>query len=257
MNAVKIISVILLAGCCSLFPSKLSAWGKIGHRIVAGIAEDHLAPGVADSVQLYLGDMTMKEAATWMDEVRSDTAYNYLKPMHYINVEKGELYVRTFGPNILNELYQSFKILCHRSEFSKEEVFMAMKKVIHLAGDLGQPLHVGYGEDRGGNLVEVTFIDKKSNLHKVWDSDIIERQAVTQSQCTELMNNWSKRKIHRCKKINFEKWMSDSRSWLPLIYQFDNATIDQKYVDKVTPVLERQLIVSGLRLSALLNTVFA
>ena len=51
---------------------------------------------------------------------------------------------------------------------------MDLLELFHLIGDLHQPLHVGFGEDKGGNTFEVQFNDKGSNLHKVWDSEIIE-----------------------------------------------------------------------------------
>src|SRR5689334_17963898 len=97
----KKIFLVALGCLLQLLPTEALAWGGVGHRIVAEVALNFLKPGVADSVQHYLGTMTFKEAATWMDEVRRDSTYDYMKPMHYINVEKNQPYVRTFGPNIL------------------------------------------------------------------------------------------------------------------------------------------------------------
>jgi hypothetical protein len=52
----------------------------------------------------------------------------------------------------------------------------ALKFLIHLVGDLSQPLHY-YGDDEGGNLVRVTLPDKKqTNLHSMWDTDLVETQ---------------------------------------------------------------------------------
>jgi len=87
-----------------LSPVPSFAWGKTGHQIVAKIAKAHLEPGVLDSVQKYLGTMSFEDAATWMDDVRKDTSLNFMKPWHYVNVEKDKTYVKNNEPNIINEL---------------------------------------------------------------------------------------------------------------------------------------------------------
>src|SRR5690554_7846576 len=46
--------------------------------------------------------------------------------------------------------------------------------LVHLVGDVHQPLHVGNGKDRGGNDVKVSWFGENSNLHKIWDSEIID-----------------------------------------------------------------------------------
>ena len=54
----------------------------------------------------------------------------------------------------------------HRS-LSEQEV--ALKLLIHLVGDAHQPLHIGNGRDKGGNLCRVGWYKRKSpvNFHKV------------------------------------------------------------------------------------------
>ena len=55
------------------------AWGPLGHNIIAEIAMDNLDKSVKDSVQKYLGDMTIEQASTWMDDMRKDHSYDYMK----------------------------------------------------------------------------------------------------------------------------------------------------------------------------------
>ena len=61
---------------------------------------------------------------------------------------------------------------------SREDQAFHLKLLVHLIGDLHQPLHVGIAEDRGGNDIKVTWHYKKSNLHRVWDSEMIEYPCV-------------------------------------------------------------------------------
>ena len=59
-----------------------------------------------------------------------------------------------------------------------------LKLLIHLIGDLHQPMHVGKNEDLGGNKIIVDFFSTQSNLHSVWDSDIIEQEGLSFSELT-------------------------------------------------------------------------
>ena len=61
--------------------------------------------------------------------------------------------------------------------------------MIHLVGDIHQPLHVGRAEDRGGNDIRVNFFDKKSNLHSVWDSDMINNYRISYTEFSNYLIN--------------------------------------------------------------------
>src|SRR3989344_7221750 len=141
----KLLFISLLLAFVTPKPS--FAWGKTGHNIVAQIAKANLEPGVLDSVQKYLGTMSFEDASTWMDDVRKDTSLNYMKPWHYVNVEKDKTYVKNSNPNIINELEVVIGTLNNRSGKKKEDINFALKQLFHLVGDLHQPLHVGYGVD--------------------------------------------------------------------------------------------------------------
>ena len=71
-------------------------WGHQGHCIVADIAQSQMNKNVIDSVNKYLGTMTFEMASNWMDDVRSDHYFDFMKPWHYINIEKGQ----TYNPNV-------------------------------------------------------------------------------------------------------------------------------------------------------------
>ena len=183
-------------------------WGAIGHELVGDIAKVYVQKPVADSVQKYLGDMSWGKAAVWMDEIRSNSNYDSLKPMHYINIEKDSVYSKTDDPNIINELEFVMNRLKHRSNLSNEEIQESLKILFHLIGDLHQPLHVGYGIDKGGNSVEVGYVDKMTNLHRVWDSEIIEHHKTFQHDIVEMSKSLTAKQIKELQKINFVSWMN-------------------------------------------------
>lgn len=191
-----------------------------------------------------------------MDEIRSDHAYDYLKPYHYINIEKGESYKPTSGANIINELNKVIARLKERSKHTNEENATDLKILMHLVGDLHQPLHVGYGIDKGGNKIEVPISGHTSNLHKVWDSEIIRHSRITADVCLRQASSYSPTDISAIEKIDIIGWMNDSRSHLSQVYDFTAGTISDGYITKNTLLIEKQLIAGGLRLSALLNEIF-
>ncbi len=147
------------------------AWGKKGHALVAEIAFSLLDADTKKAVLSHLAPMTIEDASDfWMDEnKRRPPGYDYMKSWHYVNIDKGHQYRPTDQPNVVNALTRATDELQHKSKLSEPQIKMDLLIVFHLTGDLHQPLHVGYGNDRGGNDVHVSYLGHTSNLHKVWD----------------------------------------------------------------------------------------
>jgi hypothetical protein len=115
------ICLLLIAHINSVY-----GWGAKGHKIVAQVAKSCLKQPVIDSIQVFLGSVTFEEASIWMDEIRSDRSYDYLKPRHYVNVEKDKTYVATDKPNIINEMESVLSVLKEKGPRDKEKVKMAL-----------------------------------------------------------------------------------------------------------------------------------
>jgi len=236
--------------------NNLLAWGADGHKIVASIAKTILNKEIADSVQFYLEEISFEGASVWMDEVRSNPKYDYLKPKHYINIEKDKTYVKVETDNIVNELESVLSQLQNRKNISKAETKMALLILFHLAGDLHQPLHVGYADDKGGNTIKVTFNDKNSNLHRVWDSEIIEHEKINLAVCLEQYSKYSKNEIKKLNQVNFVEWTNDSRTFLKDVYDFNGTELNSGYFSKNKTIVQTQLIKAGVRLASTLNLIF-
>ncbi len=247
----------LIVVCFSLVFKSIScfAWGSFGHELVGDIAKVYVNKSVADSVQKYLGDITWGKAAVWMDEIRANGSYDYMKPMHYINVEKDSVYVKTDAPNIINELEIVMNKLKDRSKLSKEEINESLKILFHLIGDLHMPLHVGYGADKGGNTIEVGYIDKLTNLHRAWDTDMIEHQKTFKHELVAMSKTLTSQQIRDTQKADVIAWMNESRALLPQVYDF-KKDITEEYEIKNIPVIEKQILNAGIRLSGILNSLF-
>jgi hypothetical protein len=157
-------------------PLSASAWGTKGHRVVASIGEDRLTPEARREVTNLLDPgTTLADISTWADEVRSGRPNS--GPWHYVNIPRGASGYnaqRDCGRGcVVSAIEQSLRLLQDptKGKAIRQE---ALKWVVHLVADLHQPLHA-ITDDRGGNDVPVRFFGLPSNLHRVWDSEIIDR----------------------------------------------------------------------------------
>lgn len=248
-------SIIIFAIITAL-TNNLFAWGKQGHEIVAQIAKHYLDKSVIKKVQSYLGKMSFEEAAVWMDQIKSNRSYDYMKPWHYINIDRDATYVKTQEPNIINALEETINNLNLNSYRSKEAISFNLKLIFHLIGDLHQPLHAGYSDDRGGNYVQVKFLKKKTNLHYVLDDSIIQYSNITSADCIKQGALMSAKELKRIQEINPIAWLNDSRSCLSQVYAFKNGNITESYIKTNTPLVKKQLLKAGIRLAAVLNKGF-
>lgn len=232
-------------------------WGKVGHHIIVDVAKGYVSKNVQDSVAKYLGDMNWESAATWMDEMRSDKQYDYFKQWHYINIEKGGQYDSTIehGNNVVKQLGIAIDNLKNRSKLTKEQINLNIKILFHLMGDLHQPLHVGYGSDRGGNDVKVTYNGKIFSLHRIWDTDIIESKKNTADNVQGLLLKTSKRKLKKIVKGDIVQWLNQTRESLNVVYSCTDVISDE-YINKCYPLIENQLFNGGVRLGKVLNDIF-
>ncbi len=232
-------------------------WGKVGHHIIVEVAKNYVSKNVQDSVSKYLGDMTWESASTWMDELRSDSQYDYMKKWHYINIEKGNQYDPTIenGDNVAKQLGIAISNLKNRSKMTKDEITLNIKVLFHLMGDLHQPMHVGYGSDRGGNDVKVTYKGKIFSLHRIWDTDIIISKNNSEEEILSSLPKTSKRQVRKMVKGDIIQWLDQTRKILDVAYVYTDPLNDE-YINKNYPIVQNQLIRGGVRLGKVLNEVF-
>jgi len=255
----KKISFFLLASALiASLPHNTFAWGKKGHGIVAEIAFSFLDNKVKDSVNKYLGATTIEGASTWMDEIRSDHRYDYMKPWHYVNIAKGGEYVPNKDPNVVNALNNAIEELAHKQNLSDSVIKTDLMIIFHLVGDMHQPLHVGYESDKGGNDIQVKYLGRPTNLHRAWDTEIIEGENITTDQCLSLYKDFTKKEVAQLKEVNVAMWVKEPQALLGDVYSFNTQdnTIDQAYIDKNKKIVEQQLLIAGIRLSAVLEQIF-
>lgn len=239
-----------------LLPTKSFAWGAKGHALVAEIAWHFMDDSTKVKVKKYLGNLTIEEAANWMDDSRSNSFYDYMKTWHYLDIDKGIKYEPTEEKNILNVLYSAIRDLKNINDLKRKDIKRDVLLIFHLMGDLHQPLHTGYAIDKGGNTINVTSQNFASNLHSAWDTQILESEGISLEKCLAVYDTYSPAKVDSVMKINVLGWMYQSRSYLDQVYNFQNGFLDSTYVQNAVVIIENQLVQGGLRLASVLKHSF-
>lgn len=239
-------------------PLRSLAWGREGHQIVGTIASHFLDDSTRKKVEKYLGGTSFEDAATWMDESRSNEYYDFMRTWHYVNMEKGETFKQAADKNAVSVLHAAINELRNIDKLSKSRIRTDLYIIFHLIGDLHQPMHVGYGSDRGGNNVQVSYLYKsyKTNLHSVWDTEIIQSEKITADTCLKLYSGLSQTDIDNINKLNELGWMKESRVLLDTAYNFKDNFLDKNYVLSNKTIIEKQLLVAGMRLAYVLKELF-
>jgi len=250
MKKILVLALLILL----TIPSQVFAWGEKGHEIVAEIAFKQLDKKTKKLILSYLDGMTIEQAATWMDDIKKDHAYDKLKPLHYVNFEKEEVVKETCCDNIIYALSSTINDLKHYKDFTKEEVKTKICYLFHLMGDLHQPLHIGYGSDKGGNSFQINFNSKGTNLHGLMDYGIIEYKNITLNDCLKY-KKYSTQQLDSLYQGSVLDWAKESRSYLEGIYSV-NKPVSETYIEANSRLIKSQIQIAGLRMGNILKNAF-
>jgi hypothetical protein len=190
-----------------------------------------------------------------MDNFKSDKKYDYMRKLHYINADRGQNIVPNEEENIVATITKTINKLKNYRALPKQEVKIKICILFHLIGDLHQPLHVGYGEDKGGNSFQINFYGKGTNLHAFYDSGIIEYKGLTLPECLNA-KKFTKEELLEIEKIDVVTWANQSRSHLKRIYNINDRKLDDRYVDNNYSIIKEQILKAGIRLSSSLEKIF-
>jgi hypothetical protein len=273
-------SLALAAFAAALSPAVLSAWGLDGHRIVCEIAWQELDQATRSKVLDLLPDegqfRRFSESCVWADTVaRDDPRFTPDTDRHFVNIEMGEtlvdLLLRCPGVCVL-EAIELYSGLLRGQEVSGRTPREALMFLGHFVGDAHQPLHAGFGSDRGGNGLAIRFFGRdpecevedgrrrcRFQLHRLWDSLLVgsligegrtweEYAQALHAKVTEP----ERRAWTSCEPL---AWANESvEVVVNEIYPFgDGQEVGAEYVAEHGPTVERRLKQAGVRLARLLE----
>lgn len=254
-----------LALALTLISTDALAWGAQGHRLVARVAESRLNPTARAEVARLLSaepTPTLAGIAPWADELRSkDPGLGRRSAgWHYVNIGEDDCHyaVERHCPNgncVVEALKVQTAILADRSRPDAERA-QALKFVVHFVGDVHQPMHAGYGHDKGGNDFQVQYNGRGTNLHSLWDSGMLNTRKLDDDAYTARLNTLPKPTFSKRANINADavRWAEASCriAIAPGVYP-TKRTLEPGYTDTYLPVAERELRLAGERLAVLLN----
>lgn len=241
---------------------QIFAWGQEGHRIIGQIAYNHLNKKAKKNVDAILGERGIVYWANWADEIKSDTIYPNSSQWHFQDLDGGMsdaevVATLTNYPAEGGMLWRVMDSLTQELHLHPDN-FDALRFFIHLTGDCFCPMHTGHLDDLGGNKVKMKWFGQNSNLHRVWDSDLISARGYSFSEYAEYL----------------ESHFADERSYVmgmtkPLFllhnYHLCNQIYDYQqnwdentyhYIYRFAEDMERQLYFAGLYLADMLNEIY-
>lgn len=234
-------------------------WGQKGHDTVAYIAECHLTPEAKAAAEELLAGKSIVYYANWLDNASHTPEYDYSLTWHYKNIDEDQNFDNAIlhsRGDIVRALDEQIAILGNKNK-SKAQRSLALKMVVHLLGDIHQPMHLGHATDLGGNRWNVKYFKNNANLHSVWDSRLVEsghkwsytewqeqidratpeeQQIITASSSP---SDWARETYEICKEV-YQKTPK-------------GTNIEYNYIAEWTPVIEKQFLRGGLRLADVLN----
>ena len=247
------------------------AWGPDGHRIVGEIAWQLLDRDTKQAVLAILPrgrDGTLAEAAVWADTVgRRDPAYRWLEPFHYVDVAPDARAIPPArGCHCVLEGIEMARDRLRDPRVSPAQRLLALRELAHFVGDVHQPLHVSHPDGRGGNTIDVSFDGRPTNLHRLWDGDLLQRRlralgrrrggrwrafahALADATSAAQRKEWAAATDPRV-------WAEESLA-LARAHTFavrDGDRLGDAYYEEAIPVVTERLAQAGVRLAAVLAT---
>ncbi|MGE0717559.1 MAG: S1/P1 nuclease [Alphaproteobacteria bacterium] len=263
---------VILAFLALLPAADARAWGPDGHRTVAAIADRFLTAAARRQVATLLaadpdGAADIVAASTWADDY--SRAHPETRPFHYVNVPIGA------GPYVARQhcpkgacsvaALGRFTATLRDRRASPAARAEALKWVVHLVGDMHQPLHAGDDGDRGGNDVKVRIGERETNLHAVWDFDVVAALPGEGGRplAEALLARANRRHLAFWSGQGPMRWTVESigiaRGVVYLLLR-DRLELPERpitlpdgYIEQAGPIVGLQLLRAGVRLAGLLN----
>ena len=244
----------------SLVFAKTPAWGPTGHRTAGKIAEKHLTKKAKRQINELLKGESLAFVSTYGDEIKSDKKYNDFYTWHYVNMPLDSRYEdseKNPKGDLVTGINKCISIIKDDTSSLEDKTFY-LKMLVHLMGDLHQPMHIGRKDDKGGNTIQVQWFGKGTNLHRVWDENMIEQWKMSYLELANNTEDLSNAQIKAIQEGTIIDWVHDTHKLSKIAYASVQIGENLRYrysYDHFSTV-RKQLQKSGIRLAKLLNDIF-
>ncbi len=233
-------------------------WGATGHRAAGLIAERYLTNKAKKRIQQILNGESVAMVSTWMDEIQSDSTYKYTTDWHWTTIPNGGRYedVENNLDGKVVMMIEKFTQDLKTGKLTPKQEQEYLKMLIHMVEDMHQPLHVGIPGDRGGNNIKVKWFRNDSNLHRVWDSEMINDTRLSYTELAESLGTPTKETIKKWQSTGVRDWALESMSYRPQVYDIGNGNLGYQYSYKYFSIAKTRMLQAGIRLAGLLNEIY-
>ena len=136
---------------------------------------------------------------------------------------------------------------------------LALRMLIHMVGDVHQPMHTARPEDLGGNKILLSWFGEKSNLHKVWDEGLVDYQKLSYTEYAKAINHHTPAQFISWQKASLKDCVFESYSICTKIYNTgikNDDKLSYKYNFDWIETVNQQLLKGGIRLAKMLNDIY-
>lgn len=256
----KKISILLVALLVQFSFANEDEWSKTGHRTTGEVAQRHLSKKAKKAITKILDGQSLPLVSTYGDDIKADKAYGAFSPWHYVNFPLDKKYTDvtpSASGDIVMGIEKCIAVLKDENSNEADKTFY-LKFLVHLVGDLHQPMHVGREEDKGGNDIQVQWFGRGTNLHRLWDSNMIDDYGMSYTEIADNLPALDKNEIKEIQQGNVYDWVEESQDLATVLY--GSVEVGEKlgyeYSYKYWGMLASQLQKGGLRLAKVLNDIY-
>lgn len=235
-------------------------WGQKGHDVTAYIAEQHLTPTTTAAINDILNGRSIVYWANWLDNASHTQPYAYTKTWHYKNIDEGVRYEEA-PANPSGDAVTAIRgqIESLTGVTKCPDPALALKILVHVVGDLHQPLHLGHATDLGGNRITIKYFGRDNKLHSIWDNALVDgAHKWSYTEWQQQLDRLSADEQAAVIAGTLDDWAKQTMAYAADIYKKypEGTKLSYNDVAWAAPIIEEQLLRGGLRLAHILNMIF-
>ena len=259
VNKTVLFSVVI----AMVLPVHVLAWGVDGHRIVGEYALQWLDESSRSNLREILGGDSpehLERACNWPDKVRKTPEWEWSSPLHFVNIPRSahEYNRERDCPDgkCVTEAIIDYAQQLDSGRVDGEERWQALAWLCHLVGDLHQPLHAGYQDDRGANNVPIRYRGEAHDLHEFWDTTLPRSRLGSQGQWNPPLDSseWPN-PPNAWYVSDVAAWTSQSHALVASSAYPASNVIDESFAESRWLIVRQQWQHAGYRLATILNAV--
>ncbi|GGH00702.1 endonuclease [Polaribacter pacificus] len=234
-------------------------WGNTGHRAIGQIAEAHLSKKIKRKIKALLDGQSLAMVSTFADDIKSDRKYSNFYTWHYVNLNDNDTYessVKNPQGDLVTGIEKCKQVLLDDKATKADKAFY-LKMLVHLIGDLHQPMHVGRLSDKGGNTFQVQWFNNGTNMHRIWDSQMIDSFNMTYTELASNTDDLNKKQIKAIAQGTVVSWVNETKGLAQEVYGSAKTgeKLGYRYMYDHFATVRSQLQKGGIRLAKVLEEV--